>query len=156
MFPLVRQTSPSLWWTFALAEHIWCLLNSKAVQWVQPTTKWNLTLSSHIHQHIHVVYWKSANHIWCTVLDLKWQPFIICNQTLQFPFSPRMKSRESAGGLQKSAPVFRWFYQNINKIWKCSSYYWDILSPYVCSGGREESIRRPIAFFNLKALLQES
>lgn len=40
-----------------------------------------------------VVFWKSANHIWCTVLDLKWQHFIMHSQTPHFPFSPRMKSQ---------------------------------------------------------------
>lgn len=109
----------------------------------------------HIYNNtFHVVYWKSANHIRWTVLDLKWQHFITHNQTLRFLLSPRMKSPESAVGLEKSTPVLKLFYQKRNKIWDWPSYYWAILWPYMHSGGRNH--KKAHCFLQLKKLLLQN
>lgn len=121
------------------------------------STSQNETLY-HLHIYINtfnVVYWKSANHIWGTVLDLKWQHHIMHNQTRQFPCSPKMNNPDPAAGLQKFILVLRCFYRNRNKIWDCSSYYWAFLWPYVLTGRRKETIRQLIASFYLKTVLRE-
>lgn len=99
--------------------------------------------------YTNIVYCKSANHIWCTVLDLKWwqvPPFIHV-QTLRFLLSPRMKSSELAANLQKSTPVSRCF---LKRFWIIQV----IAGPFVvlCAfWGKQRNHKTPHYFLQVKS-----
>lgn len=97
--------------------------------------------------YTNIVYCKSASHIWCTVLDLKWQHFIIHVQTLKSLLSPRMKSSELAANLQKSTPVSRCF---LKRFWIIQV----IAGPFVvlCAfWGKQRNHKSPHYFLRLKS-----